>query len=116
MLRLLPEVLSAYFPSRGRVYGTEDTEIKVNLLKDNTELSMVHSFTPEVGQNIALHASPAVQNAVFVFSNIHFSSVQSLDRLGRRGKMRDDSVRSSTSLFCRRPLLAKLAWAGMSTL
>ena len=51
---------------------------------------------------------------------IQFSSVQSLDWLGRRGEGGERhgglQQRSSSSLFCKRPLWAALAWAGMSSL
>ena len=53
-------------------------------------------------------------------SSVQFSSAQSLDRLGRRRDMGDDSAeilfQSFFFFFCRRPLWAVLAWSGMSTL
>ena len=48
--------------------------------------------------------------------NVQFSSVQSLDRMGRLGAWGTIQQRSSSSLFCRGPFWAVLAWAGMSTL
>ena len=45
-----------------------------------------------------------------------FSSVQSLDWLGRRGDMTRFSRDPLSGLLCRRPLWAVLAWAGKSTL
>ena len=46
----------------------------------------------------------------------HKTSVQSFDRLGRRGDMREDSTESSSSLFfCRSPLWVVLAWEEMCT-
>ena len=48
---------------------------------------------------------------------VQFNSVQSLGRLGRPGGTWGTIQQtSSSSLFCRRPLWAVLAWAGMSTL
>ena len=47
---------------------------------------------------------------------LHFYSLfQSLDWLGRRGSWWTTQQRSFSSISCRRPLWAVLAWAGMST-
>ena len=47
---------------------------------------------------------------------LQFSSVQSFDRLRRRWDMRGGQSEIFQSFFCRRPLCAVLAWAGMYTL
>ena len=45
-----------------------------------------------------------------------FSSIQSLDRLGRRGDMRDDSAEILFKSFLQEALVSILALTGMSTL
>ena len=45
-----------------------------------------------------------------------FSSVQSFNQSGHQGTQKMIQQRFSSSLFCRRPLWAVLAWAGMFTL
>ena len=45
-----------------------------------------------------------------------FSSIQSLDRLGRRGDMRGDSAEIFFKCFLQEALVSNLAWTGMSIL
>ena len=51
------------------------------------------------------------------WSNVdQFSSVQSLDRLGRRGDTRNDSAEIPFKSCLQEALVSILAWTGMSTL
>ena len=56
-----------------------------------------------------------IMQSLILITSIHFSSVQSLYRLGSQEDMTDDSA-SFSSLFCSRQLWVVLARAGMSAL